>query len=416
MQDVSGGVWGEAYKIVSLVALSLVLLAFIMDTPADLLRGLYAIIIEPDILITDYMGVGGLGATLFNAGLLMAVAILILLYNGIKMNGVSIACLFLMAGFGMFGKNIFNVWFIIIGVYIYAKIQKDRFAKYIYMALFGTCLSPLVTQIMFGTGLSQPLGLILGAVVGISVGIILPPLSTYLMRVHQGFNLYNIGFVAGIIGTIFVSIFRSYGFLPETRLIWTKEYSNIMAIYLLVMFTCFILIGLIKKPKSYKQMKRITAYSGRAISDFVLMEGYEATLINMGINGFIGIGYIYLVGGELNGPTIGGIFTLVGFGAFGKHYKNMLPVIFGVVLGSFTKLWALNDPSIQLAALFGTTLAPIAGEFGWQYGILAGFIHSSVVLNVGVLHGGLNLYNNGFSGGLVAATLIPIIEAFKKEG
>jgi len=32
-------------------------------------------------------------------------------------------------------------------------------------------------------------------------------------------------------------------------------------------------------------------------------------------------------------------------------------------------------------------------------------------MNVGVLHGGVNLYNNGFSGGFVAAFLVPIIEA-----
>ncbi|MTM05274.1 DUF1576 domain-containing protein, partial [Turicibacter sanguinis] len=31
------------------------------------------------------------------------------------------------------------------------------------------------------------------------------------------------------------------------------------------------------------------------------------------------------------------------------------------------------------------------------------------------LHAGLNLYNNGFSAGIVAAILVPLIEAFRKE-
>ena len=44
-----------------------------------------------------------------------------------------------------------------------------------------------------------------------------------------------------------------------------------------------------------------------------------------------------------------------------------------------------------------------------------GLIHSSVVLCVGALHGGLNLYNNGFSAGLVCIILIPLIEVFQKE-
>ncbi|HRX26241.1 MAG TPA: DUF1576 domain-containing protein, partial [Aminivibrio sp.] len=54
-----------------------------------------------------------------------------------------------------------------------------------------------------------------------------------------------------------------------------------------------------------------------------------------------------------------------------------------------------------------------AGEFGVLWGVVAGFLHSSLVLNVGALHGGFNLYNNGFSGGAVAAVLVPVIEAIR---
>ncbi|MCT4595686.1 MAG: DUF1576 domain-containing protein [Anaeromicrobium sp.] len=405
----------KKYLIVLCYALSLIIFAFLVDNPKNIFKGLYLILIEPDILITDYIGVGGMGATFLNSGILMILALFMLYKCRININGVSIACLFLVAGFSMFGKNIFNVWFIIGGVYIYARIQKDKFSKYIYIALFGTCLSPMVTQIMFGIDKPLMVRVPVAILVGISIGIILPPLSAYLIRVHQGFNLYNIGFVAGIIGTIFVSVFKSYGFLPESRLIWTTENNVILSIYLFTMFILMIFIGFYLNDKSFKNLRNIYSYPGRAVTDFILLEGFGPTLINMGINGLIGVIYILIVDGDLNGPIIGGIFTLVGFGAFGKHGKNMLPIFLGVYLGSLTKIWSINDPSILLAALFGTTLAPIAGEFGWKYGILAGFIHSSVVLNVGVLHGGLNLYNNGFAGGIVAATLVPVIEAFRKE-
>ena len=64
-----------------------------------------------------------------------------------------------------------------------------------------------------------------------------------------------------------------------------------------------------------------------------------------------------------------------------------------------------------MAGLFGTTLAPIAGHFGWLPGILAGFIHSALVLQTGGPVAGLNLYNNGFSGGLIAIVLYPTITA-----
>ena len=119
----------------------------------------------------------------------------------------------------------------------------------------------------------------------------------------------------------------------------------------------------------------------------------------MGVSGAIGMAYILVVGGELNGPVIGAIFTIVGFAAFGKHPRNIVPIMAGVFLGSLAKPWNADDPSILLAALFGTALAPIAGRFGWHWGVVAGFIHSSAALSVGPVHAGLNLYNNGFAAG-----------------
>lgn len=107
-----------------------------------------------------------------------------------------------------------------------------------------------------------------------------------------------------------------------------------------------------------------------------------------------------VVGSDLNGPTIGAILTIVGFSAFGKHPWNVVPIMLGVFIASLTKQWDASTPSAVLAALFGTTLAPIAGRFGWRWGIVAGFIHSAVAQSVGQLHGGLVLYNDGFAAGL----------------
>ena len=125
--------------------------------------------------------------------------------------------------------------------------------------------------------------------------------------------------------------------------------------------------------------------------------------------------YILAVGGELNGPVIGAIFTIVGFAAYGKHPRNIVPIMAGVFLGSLAKPWNVDDPSILLAALFGTTLAPIAGRFGWHWGVVAGFVHSSAALTVGPLHAGLNLYNNGFAAGIVASVLVPVIMAIQSR-
>ena len=403
------------YFVMTIYAIVLLIFGLFQSSIEDILKGLYRIIVEPDFLITDYIGVGGIGAAFVNSGLLTLISIFVLYWFNINITGSAISTVWLISGFSFFGKNIFNVWFIIIGVVLYAVYQKDKINKYIYIGLLGTCLAPMVTQIIFGMKGPKIISMPLGIVIGIGAGFILSPLSAYLMRMHQGFNLYNIGFTAGILGTVIVSLFKSYGFLIESRIIWSSGNNRTLSLFLFLMFASMMAIGLILDKGSIMKLKRIYSYPGRLVTDFVLLEGFSVTLVNMGVNGILGVLYIIIIGGDLNGPTIGGIFTIAGFSSFGKHAKNMLPIFIGVYLGSITKIWNINDPSIQLAALFGTTLAPLAGEFGWKIGILAGFLHSSVVLNVSDLHAGFNLYNNGFAGGIVAAVLVPIIEAFRKD-
>ncbi|EYE87736.1 membrane protein [Fervidicella metallireducens AeB] len=401
------------YYICTFYASLLVIFGFIMDTAKNIFFGLLNIVTQPDILITDYIEVGGLGGAFVNSGILTLITILIFRILKIDISGPGISTLWLTSGFSLFGKNIFNIWFIILGVYLYSKSQRESFNKYVYTAMLGTCLSPLVTQFTFNLGTVNIKSIILGAIVGVLTGFLLPPLSSYLLKIHRGYNLYNTGFAAGIIGMVFASIIKSYGFALETRLIWTKGNNSILFPFLLFMFLSMVVLGFCLNDFSFKGYTNLFRYSGKLSTDFVELVGFPVVLINMGINGILASLFVILVNGDLNGPTLGGIFTIVGFSAFGKHLKNMFPVILGVYIGSLTKIWYINDPSVILAALFCTTLAPIAGEYGFIAGTIAGFLHSSVVLNVTFLHQGFNLYNNGFSGGFVAIILIPIIESLR---
>ena len=43
--------------------------------------------------------------------------------------------------------------------------------------------------------------------------------------------------------------------------------------------------------------------------------------------------------------------------------------------------------------------------------MVAGFLHFSVVLRAGTPVEGFNLYNNGFSGGLISIVLFPVVTA-----
>ena len=389
-----------------------IIVALFLQPWSEIIPGLMRIFREPDILITDYFIVGGPGPALLNAGVLTLISIYIIHKQGMEMDGHTITSSCLMFGFSLFGKNLLNIWTILLGVYIYAHYHKMSFSKYVYVGLYGTSLSPIITQLMYISELPYVLRVFLTLVIGISIGFVLPPLATRTHFAHQGYSLYNVGFAAGIIATVVVSLLKSFGITTDSRLLWAKGYNTLFLWILCGLFIGMMVvsawIGGKSVLESYKMILRSTGIGG---TDYLKDEGGYATVFNMGVNGLFATLFVVLVGGQLNGPTIGGIFTIVGFSATGKHIRNIAPIMFGVLLGSLTKEWSINAPSPLLALLFSTTLAPVAGEFGVVVGILAGYIHSSVALNVGIVYGGMNLYNNGFAGGIVAMFMVPMIHS-----
>lgn len=402
------------YIVLSILYLFFIIFAFCLDTPSEIFNGLKEIILSPDILITDYMHVGGIGAALVNASLTSFCSLLLLTLIGIKPNGSTIMSLWLMTGFSLLGKNVFNIWPIIIGVYLFSKYQKEPFLNYILVALLGTSLSPIVSYISFESNNYEPLSIILGILLGIIVGFILPPIASYSIKAHNGYNLYNIGFASGLLATLLMSIMRGLGINLNSRLLWHTGSNKILFILMFICCIYLIIVGLIYGKNNKRNLSNINKQTGRLISDFYLIFG-ESTYINMGILGILSTLFVILIGGDLNGATICGIFTIIGFGGFGKNIRNTIPIIIGATIAGIFNVNEVNSPSLLLSILFSTTLAPISGKFGWKYGILAGMIHVNIVANIGYLHGGLNLYNNGLAGGFVAMILIPLITTFKKE-
>ena len=402
------------YIILSILYLFFIIFAFLLDSPSETFNGLKSIIFSSDILITDYMEVGGIGAALVNAALTSLLSLLLLVIIGVKPNGSTIMSLWLMTGFSFLGKNIFNIWPIIFGVYLFSRYQKEPFLNYILVALLGTSLSPVVSQISFFNSEYSVLSIILGILVGIAVGFVLPPIASHSIKAHNGYNLYNIGFASGLLATLLMSIMRGFGINLDSRLIWHSGSNKILFILLLICCIFLIAIGIIQGNNNKINFKNINKQTGRLISDFYILFK-ESTYINMGILGILSTCYVILIGGDLNGATICGIFTIIGFGCFGKNIKNTIPIIIGATIAAIFNVNEVTSPSLLLSILFSTTLAPICGKFGWKYGILAGIIHVNIVANIGYLHGGLNLYNNGLAGGFVAMILIPLITTFKKE-
>ena len=248
---------------------------------------------------------------------------------------------------------------------------------------------------------------------GLLIGFVLPPLSAYTYKIQNGMNLYNMGFACGLLAMILVPVMSSMGANPTVAHHWAEGYNLHFAIFLGVLCLGLTVAGFFFSGRpawaAWAGYRRLLRTTGRAPSDYLRMFGPAPVLINMGVNGLIGMAFILATGGDLNGPTLGGILTIMGFSAFGKHARNITPIMLGVVIGGVFMHFDINQSSVQLALLFGTTLAPISGYFGWPFGIVAGFLHSSVVLHAGTPVEGINLYNNGFSGGLLAIVLYPII-------
>ena len=382
----------------------------ILGDPAQVIPGIRTIILTEDALITDYIQIAGMSAAFVNSALVTLISLILLRLCGEPVNGFTLVELGLMAGFALFGKNIANIWPIIAGTFLYAKVRREPFGKYVSVALLSTSLAPVVTYIALDNGFGN---LWWGIAVGLLIGFLLPPLSAYTYKIQNGMNLYNMGFACGILAMIIVPVMSSMGANPKVASHWSTGHNTTLGIALSILCLTLILSGFFLSGRplwaTWAGYRRLLLTTGRAPSDYLRMLGVGPTLLNMGINGLIGMSFILFTGGDLNGPTLGGIFAVMGFSAYGKHARNITPIMAGVVIGGVFLHWRINDPAVQLALLFGTTLAPIAGYFGWPFGLLAGFLHSSVVLHAGTPVEGVNLYNNGYSGGLLAIVLFPLL-------
>lgn len=399
-----------------LVSFIFIIFGLLVDPLNQVWEGFLAILTSPSNLITDYFEVGGIGATFVNAGSLMLINAMAIKRFSAKITGPIVAALFTVMGFAFFGKNLYNSIPITLGTLLYSRYRNMPIGNFLLTSLFATTLAPVVSIITFGQGLSYWFSVPLGVLVGIFIGFTIHPMGSSFLRFHQGYNLYNMGFTAGVLGMIIASIMRVFD-LTTTYEPIIQTHSIIEVEFFFVAFSLFLLIiGFVLNGMSFKGYGIFKKDSGRLISDFITDYGIGLTFINMGVLGLASLAYVWVVGGTLEGAVIGGVLTVIGFGTFGKHIFNVTPVVIGIFV--MQVMMAVDEPSSTaslLSALFGTTLAPIAGHYGWKAGFLVGLLHAGLVPNTGITHAGLNLYNNGFAGGFVAATVVPVLDGIRER-
>jgi hypothetical protein len=404
------------YGLLVLVLVGCIAAGFAMQGFAGTLRGLWELQVRPGRLLVDFTAAAGEGAALVNAALAAAIGLVLVPLSRVRLSGPTVAGVLTILGFGLFGKTPLNILPIIFGVYISARIARHRFNEYLLIAMFGTALGPLVTMLAVETVASPALGLLVGAAGGVAAGILLPPLALVMLRLHQGFSLYNIGLTAGFLGLLVAAIVSGAKGALEMQELWNMNPSPVLRMVVPVLCALLAACGTAIGPRAaWAGQLKILKLSGRLPTDFMSMVGVPAALVNMGLLGMAAWLYVRVVGGPFNGPVLGGILTVMGFAAFGKHLRNTLPVLGGVVGATLLFGKGLAAPGPLLAALFGTTLAPIAGEFGPVVGLAAGFLHLAVVERTSAWHLGMNLYNNGFAGGLTATCFVAVIEWYRSS-
>jgi len=401
-------------------------MAFIFDRPSDIFEGLARIFTHRGLLITDYMAVGGLGAAILNSAIAGAYGVAILYIMGAKPCGTALMSLWMTAGWTYWGANVLNILPLTCGVWLYSRFRRAPFSDFVVAALLCHTIAPITSLFYFSNPVMLHLGaqwpvavnILIGVSAGLLIGFILPAVLSAMARIHEGYTLYNMGVAGGMIAMVVAACFKGAGIVVPTESMWYTDRQTDVAIFLYTVFAVLILTGVIsgraKKTPHLRNYKDMLARSGHAPNDFHTLFG-DTSYINMGLLGIVGATWALVLGGVLNSGTFACIFSMVAFGCLGKHVRNVLPLLLGATICAFVNALELTAPANILAVLFSTCLAPIAGKFGFLPGMVAGFLHVLVVIHIGPVTNGLNLYNNGFASGFVAMLLPPVIKGLKRD-
>ncbi len=436
-------------------------LSFLIATPIavvftkewNFLQNVFHILTSPSKLVTDYFALGGLGSTFFNAAICGLIANIIIYISKVHANATTLAGYMLIIAHCFYGLNFFNMWPPFIGVLLYCFIMKKKLSENIHIAFFATALAPFVSEVLFrySVGNFDPtvvninwIGISIAIVCGIAVGFIVLPLLPGTTAMHRGFNLYKAGLAIGMLGIfIYAFMYNTLGIDPPSAFIIDNPkyysiplaYRGFMNVFFIILFSLTFITGFFlngKKIKEYKKLLKCTGYG----TDFIDKFGMPICLINIAIYGFAILTYLNLIfilpeifpqlpsGVGFTGATAGVVFAALTFAADGQHIRNVFPIAVGYILlfvivvsicfvSGLDIPWTLSTQSYINGLAFATGLCPIAGKYGFKFGVIAGALSATICTVTANMHGGFVLYNGGFTAGLSALILIPLLDFYK---
>lgn len=404
---------------------------------------------SPDPLITDYYQVAGLSAAFFNAGVcgLICVMFMLLLDGSSKPN--SFAGYILVITHCFYGLNPLSMMPCFLAPMLYLKLKKLNLNDNIHICMYATCFGPFISEFLFRYTLGDSfiqgqvhvtaLGIVLAAVFALILGFVVPAILPGANAWHKGFNLYNGGLAFGIFGFFAYNLlYKTFGVRPPEVLNYVNpvydnfshSYSLFVNIYFLSLFIIALTAGYVLNGNSFKGYRELLKDTGHR-SSFVERYSMPVCLINMGLYGMMFLAYVNLAmiisyGVGFTGPTTGAIFASMTFVLLGQHPRNVMPILGGFIgiyiadaaITTLTGLdpgWTISSQGYINAAAFATGICPIVGRYGSAAGFAGGIMDAAICSSTNALHGGLVLYNGGFTSGLTVLVLLPILEHYAHE-
>lgn len=415
-------------------------------TFSSLPKDFFRILTAPGPLVTDYFMVGSMPATFLNAGLcgLIMTGFMHFLRGPSHVN--TLAGYFLVIAHCFYGLNLLNMLPCFFAPFLYLRLKNLDFNQNLHVCMFATCFSPFVSELLFRYTLGNEFvvgkaqvtlkGVFLTIVFLVIIAFVAPAVLPGVKAWHKGYNLYNGGLAYGLFGFLMYNfLYKTMGVTAPAKLIMPntvydhfgrsfKLFGNIF--FVLIFITC-IIAGWLLNGRSFRGLRVLFGDTGYQ-SNFANKYGMPICLMNTGLYGLLFLMYINLAmlfteGAGFTGPTFGIIFAALTFTAMGQHVSNVWPIFLGFPLlsgisASFnyliggTSQWTISAQSHLNSVAFATGLCPLVGRYGVGAGLAAGALCASLCTATSSLHGGLMLYNGGFTTGIVALILIPILEHY----
>ncbi len=162
-----------AYRLMYMISAVLITVSFFLSTVEDLINGMLRITFASDILITDYMEIAGVGA-FFQRRLRDA-------HHPAAHAAVQASHAWQRHFYSqpdgrlfLLWKNIVNMWFMLPGTILYARIRKEPLSKYLTFSLMSTSLGPLISSLLLPTDFPGK-AFLLALLTGTVIGFVAPP-------------------------------------------------------------------------------------------------------------------------------------------------------------------------------------------------------------------------------------------------